>query len=92
MTSRNFAIATIMALALSGGAALAQELEEPRTGFYAEPVLPDPPKTIAHVYPASEATADVASVTAVALPRTAPQEQPCKPLNPCAVTAPAARG
>lgn len=91
MISHNIAIATILALALSGGAAFAQE-QEP-TGFYADPVMGDPPLVVAHAYPANIATSDVAAVAPMAGTPARPQRAPaCTAANPCAVTTPAARG
>jgi hypothetical protein len=76
-------------LALSGGAAFAQGgIDQPRTGFYADPVMPDPSPAAAHVFKAADATADVAAVTPA-------RQQPhaaCGARNPCAVSTPAARG
>ena len=100
--SARFAIFTALLLGLSGGAAFAQ-LEDAPTGFYADPVLPDPPATVAHAYPASTATADVAIVTpvgsdtpqaAIARPHNnrPSHDTACTTLNPCAISTPAARG
>jgi len=74
-------------LAVSGGAACAQ-MDQPRTGFYADPVMPDPSPIAAHVFKASQATADVAAVTPARPQPTAA----CSARNPCAVSTPAARG
>ena len=94
MASKTTLIFSALLLGLSGGAAFAQQLEQEPTGFYADPVLPDPPRTVAHVYPATEATSDVAAVTPAAGAVAArPQHVTgCSPLNPCAVSTPAARG
>lgn len=96
MGSRLTIAAAILAL-LPGGAALAQ-LGDAQNGFYADPVLPDPPATVAHVYPPAIATADVAAVTPAATPQAAPAKRgktaarataACTALNPCAVATPA---
>lgn len=92
MASRTIAMA-ILALGLCSSAAFAQALDQEPTGFYADPVLPDPPKTVAHAYPASEATADVAAVAPAAGAPAKPQHvSACTALSPCAAVAPAARG
>ncbi len=103
MTPRNIAMAAGLMLALSGGAAFAQLDGGTQDSFYADPVLPDPPVKAEHVFPASVATQDVAAVTPAAgeaKPRevktaaTARNSRPasgCTALNPCAVSAPAAR-
>jgi hypothetical protein len=84
-------------LGLAGGAAFAQTGDAEK-GFYADPVLPDPSPAVSHVFPAAAATADIAAV-APAATRTASVESSafghgmaCTALNPCAVTAPPARG
>jgi hypothetical protein len=88
MTSNRMMAAALL-LALSGGAALAQDgMDQPRTGFYADPVLPDPSPVAAHVFTAPEATADVAAVT----PARQQTRIACGARNPCAVSTPAARG
>jgi hypothetical protein len=92
MLSRTLTI--LAALALSAGTALAQDgLDAPRTGFYADPVLPDPAPVPLHVYPASDATSAVAMVTpAAALAQTPQHPAGCNARSPCAVVSPPARG
>ncbi len=91
MASRNLALAAAM-LALSGGAAFAQ-LDDPHTGFFANPVLPSPARIPAHIFPASLATADVAHQTPAAGTGAKSQHvAACNALNPCAIVTPAARG
>lgn len=91
MTPRSIAIATALALTLSGGAAFAQIDQEP-TGFYADPQMADPPQVAVHVYPASEATSDVAAVAPAAGTSAKPQHlAACTAINPCAAPTPAAR-
>jgi hypothetical protein len=91
MASRNVAIIMAFALAFSGGAAFAQE-QEP-TGFYADPVMGDPPTVAVHVYPSGEATSDVAAVAPAVDKLVRPQRLTvCTNANPCAITTPAARG
>jgi hypothetical protein len=91
MTPR-LAILVAAALALPGGAALAQAGDQPSTNFYGDPVLPDPPLKAAHVFPASLATEDVAAVApAAGAPQLPQRATACTALNPCAVTARAAR-
>jgi hypothetical protein len=84
-------------LGLAGGAAFAQTGDAEKN-FYADPVLPDPSPAVSHVFPAAAATADVAAVAPTAT-RTASVRSgafghgmACTALNPCAVTAPPARG
>lgn len=104
MASR-FAIAfgAALLLVLPGGAAFAQPAVADQDSFYADPVLSDPPLKPEHVFAAAVATQDVATVAPAlgevkpddAKPvRTSKNVKPasgCTALNPCAVSAPAAR-
>lgn len=96
MKTRKIAIAAALLLGVSGGAAFAQGEDE--TGFYADPVLPDPAPVAVHAFPAATATADIAAVapaatrTASARVRAPGHGSACTALNPCAAIAPAARG
>jgi hypothetical protein len=89
LVSGKIAVLAALMLSLSAGAGFAQT-DDP--SFYTDPMLPDPPLTVAHPYRAPVATADVAAVApaVMALP---PLQHPtaCTALNPCAVTARAAR-
>jgi hypothetical protein len=104
-----FAIAQISialgaALALTFSAtAFAQELDEAPSGFYADPVLPDPSPVPVHVFSPALATKDVAAVTPALdqVPQTGsskshnvktPVHTTCTALNPCAISTPAAHG
>jgi hypothetical protein len=91
MASRTLTILTAALLALSGSAAFAQ-MDTPRTGFYADPVLPDPSPIPAHVYPAKDVTAGVAAVTPAAGTAKPQRMAACTAKSPCAVVAPPARG
>ena len=93
-------IMAAMLAGLSGGSALAQ-MDAPETGFYADPVLPDPSPVATHAFPAAAATADIAAVapaagsatrTASARPRPSGHAVVCTALNPCAISAPVAPG
>jgi hypothetical protein len=81
------AILAVLILAASAGAGFAQT-DDP--SFYADPILPDPPLTVAHAYDAAEATSEVAAV-APAATVLAPLRHPeaCTALNPCAAVSPA---
>lgn len=101
-----FAIATALMLVLPGTAAIADELDQQPSGFYADPVLSDPPLVPAHAFNPAIATAEVATVApalslAPPAPSTArPGHEPrnqktqvrvsCATLNPCATTPQAA--
>ena len=90
MVSGKIAILAALMLGASAGAGFAQN-DDPN--FYSDPVLPDPPPTVAHPHRASEATADVAAVAPAATTIT-PLQHPaaCTTLNPCAAVSPAAHG
>ena len=91
--SRHALIATVL-LALSGGSAFAADpLGQGPTGFYADPVLPDPPHMRAPLYPPSEATSGVASVSPAENTIQQPQHHAaCTAANGCAAVASPARG
>jgi hypothetical protein len=100
LASGKIAVLAALMLGLSAGAGFAPTDD---TNFYSDPVLPDPPLTVAHAYPASEATADVAAVSPAAnlatqtgtdRPRNAKAQAHgtvCTALNPCAAVSPASR-
>jgi hypothetical protein len=97
MKVRKIAVVTLLLLGVSGSAAFAQ-VGDAEKGFYADPVLPDPAPVAVHVFPAATATADVAAVApaatqiASARARASGRGPACTALNPCAVSAPLARG
>ena len=81
------AVLAVLMLGLSAGAGFAQTDD---ANFYADPILPDPPLTVAHPYRATVATADVAAVAPAAVTPTPPRRQTaCTALNPCAAVSPA---
>ena len=86
MAFRKFAIFTALALTFPGSAAFAQELNQPRTGFYADPALPDP---VPYAGPVTEVPVNVAAATPVPHKQAAAA---CTARNPCSAAAPAARG
>lgn len=101
-----FAIAAALLLTLTG-TAFAQELDEAPTGFYADPVLSDPPPVPVHAFNPAVATSEVAVVTpaadlapapGAARPRApsrnekVPARSNCTALNPCATNPQAAHG
>lgn len=95
MTSSRFFLAftTAFMLAAGGGAAFAQADDANEVGFYADPVLPDPPRTVAHPLASSVATADVGVVSPAAdSGPSRKHETPCSALNPCAVSVSGKRG
>lgn len=90
---KRFLIAAAL-LALSGGCAFAQDaLSTQPTGFYADPVMPDPPPVRAPLYPPSDVTSGVASVSPAENTIQKPQHHAaCTVANGCAAVASPARG
>ena len=82
MFNRKITLIAVLTLGVSSGAAFAQ-MGTP-SGFYADPVMADPPKTVAHAYRASEATAEVAVVSPAVGAPVRQHASACTALNPCA--------
>ena len=89
MTSRWIAVfGTALLIAASGGPCYAQDSD---ASFYSVPAMSDPVLGKAHVLAASVATGVVAEVSP-ATGADLPGPAVCKPISPCAIPSPAARG